>query len=325
MGGNAFTSGPSPLSTPRMPPEIYLRLRDHYLSLLKTLYAQVATPVEAPAKRSYGDIDILVSQAIECSSPPTTESLSKALDAVKVFTNSGSGITSFAVPYPDRVKDHVQLDVHVCPEGSFEWQLFHQSHGDLWNLLSTTIRPFGLTANDVGFHVRIPEIEELNKKRSLLLLTNEPSAVLEFLGLDVNEYQRPFGSVEAMYEYTVSCRFFRADTYVRSGLKANDRKRMAQRELYRRFVDEWVPENAQFIKTRGSSDARFMREDVQEAALGRWGKGGEFERRVEEWRREREDLRTKQEGRVRRKEEAIEEALYADAWIGWMEGNESVG
>lgn len=325
MGGNAFTTGSNPLSTPRMPPEIYHRLQDHYLAILSTLYTQLATPVEAPAKTSFGDIDILVSHPENSSSPPTTESIAKTLDAARTFTTENSATSSFAVAYPGRADKYVQIDVHVCPEGSFDWQLFHQSHGDLWNLLGTTIRPFGLTANDAGLHIRIAEIEELNRKRGLLLMTSEPDEVLNFLGLDVEEYQRPFDSVEGMYEYVVSSRFFRADTYVRSDLKANDRKRMAQRELYRQFVDEWVPENVAFIKTRGGRDARLTREDVQEVALERWGKRADFDKRVEEWRKERGDLKKKQEGRERRKEDAKDVEQYADAWIGWLSEAEPIG
>ncbi|KAK4696111.1 hypothetical protein P7C71_g1746, partial [Lecanoromycetidae sp. Uapishka_2] len=313
------------LSTPRMPPEIYYRLRDHYLALLSNLYTQVATPVEAPSKASYGDIDILVSRPKDLSSPPSTESLAKVLQAARTFTVAKSATSSFAVPYPDRVGEYVQVDVHLCPEGSFDWQVFHQSHGDLWNLLGTTIRPFGLTANDAGLNIRIPEIEKLDRRKGLLLLTSEPDEVLDFLGMDVEEYQRPFGSVEAMYQYAVSCRFFRAETYVRGDLKANDRKRMAQRELYRQFVDEWVPANGHFINTRVGRDTTLTREVVQEAALARWAKRADFDKRVEAWRKERGDLKTKQEGRENRKEDAKILEKYADAWIGWLRKDEPVG
>ena len=144
--------------------------------------------------------------------------------------------------------------------GGFEWQLFHQSHGDMWNLLGTTIRPVGLTANDVGLHVRIPEIEEVNRKRSMLFLTSEPDQVLDFLGLDRDKYERPFQSVEALYQFVLGCRWFSGEPYVRAELKANDRKRMAQRELYRRFVDEWLPENKQLVEKSGKRAQGAMRE-----------------------------------------------------------------
>lgn len=319
MGGKAFTSGVAPLKTPRMPPEVYYSLRDLYHSLLSTLYAQVATPVEAPSKASYGDIDILVSQPT--SDSITTECLAEFLVAERTFTISGSSTSSFALPYPNLVNNHVQLDVHICPPSTFHWQVFQQSHGDLWNLLGTTIRPFGLTANDVGLHLRIAEIEELNRKRSLILLTNEPGVVLRLLGLDEQMYQRPFESVEAMYEYVVGCRFFRAKTYVREDLKANDRKRMAQRELYRRFVDVWLPENEYWITTRMARVLALTRDDVAKIVLDRYGKRQEYDRSLRAWRHERANLLAKQEGRQKRKADALEVEVYASAWIRWVEHN----
>lgn len=318
MGGKAFTSGVAPLRTPRMPPEVYYSLRDQYLSLLSTLYAQVATPIEAPSKVSYGDIDILVSQPTTPS--VSTECLAKILGAER-FTTPGAATTSFALPYPNLSENHVQVDVHICPTPTFHWQVFHQSHGDLWNLLGTTIRPFGLTANDVGLHLRIGEIEDLNRKRSLILLTNEPSAVLELLGLDEKSYHRPFESEEAMYEYVVGCRFFKGETYVRGDLKANDRKRMAQRELYRRFVDTWLPKNENRIKTHMTRVPTLTRDDVAELVLDRFGKRQEYDRSVRIWRQERTDLLAKQEGRQKRKSDALELEIYGSAWVDWLKRN----
>ncbi len=326
MGGKAFTSGPAPLFTPRMPPELYYSLRDHYISLLSTYYAQAATPIEAPCKTSYGDIDVLVSQP-KCLSI-NTNALATALDAVRNAGTPGSPTASFAVLYPGLQDAYVQLDVHVCPPGLFEWQLFHQSHGDLWNLLGTTIRPVGLTANDVGLHVRVPEIEEVNRKRGMLFLTSEPDQVLDFLGLDRDKYVRPFESVEALYQFVLGCRWFSSETYVRAELKANDRKRMAQRELYRRFVDEWLPEwlleNRQSVEMSGERGQGATREDVQESALSVFGKREQFEQRIQVWRRERSELLEKQENRLKRKADAAKLEEYAEAWMSWLERDRPV-
>ena len=322
MGGKAFTSGPTPLFTPRMPPELYYSLRDYYISLLSTYYTQAATPIEAPCKSSYGDIDVLVSQPKSIS--VNTDTLAKALDAVRILSTSGSPTASFAVPYPGLENTYVQLDIHVCPPGLFEWQLFHQSHGDMWNLLGTTIRSVGLTANDVGLHLRIPEIEEVNRRRSMLLLTSEPDQVLDFLGLDRDKYERPFGSVEALYQFVLGCRWFRNEMYVKTELKANDRKRMAQRELYRRFVDEWLPAKRQFVEMHGERAQGATRDDVQKSALNVFGKREEFEKSIQVWRRERSDLLEKQEGRLRRRADAANLEEYAEAWMGWLEGDRPV-
>ena len=319
MGGKAFTTGPAPLSTPRMPPDVYYKLRNHYLSLLFTIYNQAETPIEALSKDSYGDIDILVSQP---KSPSvSTECLIQTLAAERVFTIPGSATTSFAVPYPDLPKNYVQVDVHVCPPATFHWQVFQQSHGGLWNLLGTTIRPFGLTANDVGLNIRIAEIEELNRKKSMILLTNEPDAVLEFLSLDKETYRQPFESVEAMYEYVVACRFFRGEMYVRGNLKANDRKRMAKRELYKRFVEIWLPENESRIRTRMEGRLSLTRQDVTGAVLDRFHKRAKYQEVVEEWRRGQSNLGRKQAERQKRKADSLEVEEYTNAWMRWLKDN----
>ena len=322
MGGKAFTNGPDPLRTPRMPPAVYFALRDKYLSLLSTLYTHVATPIEAPDKTSYGDIDILVSHPQSpCPDNTGADFLRRFLAAGRTFTTSGSATISFAVPYPDISDNYVQIDLHTCRPSTFHWQLFQQSHGDLWNLLGTTIRPFGLTANDIGLHLRIAEIEELNRKRSLVFLTNDPNDVLNILGLNTETYWRPFESVEAMYEYVVGCRFFRREAYVRGDLKANDRKRLAHRELYRRFVDVWLAKNKSWIERQIDMQSTLQRDDVAEMVLNRFGKEGDFEAAAQGWRSEREELSRKQEGRQKRKEDALALEEYADAWIKWVNHN----
>ena len=323
MGGKAFSAGPSPLSTPRMPPEIYYKLRDQYHRLLARHFEKVVTPIEAPSKSSYGDIDFLVAGPTFSTSQPHNEFLSQVLSAERVAKMPQSGAASYAVPYPNAPNhcEWVQIDVHICPLPLIDWHIFHQSHGDLWNLLGTTIRPFGLTANDKGLHLRIAEIEGLNRKKSMLLLTDEPDKVLALLDLDAETYRKPFETVEALYEYTVCCRFFRRETYKRDGLKANDRKRMAQRDLYRQFVDEWLPDNDSGIKARVRTEQALTREDVIELVLDTFDKRVEYDRRIVEWRSARMELLAKQGNREERKAYFIQLEEYANAWITWLGNN----
>ena len=318
MGGKAFSSGSLPLSTPRMPPGMYYNLRDHYLDLLAKYFEKVATPLEAPSKSSYGDIDILVAQPRLPISEPQSHFISQMLSAARVTKLPHSGAASYAVPYPDTCDEYVQIDIHICPLSTYDWHLFHQSHGDLWNLLGTTIRPFGLTANDKGLHLRIAEIEELDRKKSGMILTSEPDQVLALLGLDKDRYWRPFQSVETMFQYVVGCQFFRIETYTRASLKANDRKRIAQRDLYRQFVNDWVPENEGWIRTSSEREPALMRNDVMDLVLPRFDKRAAYDQKIGEWRKARRDLLSKQGNRESRKAEAARMEEYADAWIVWL-------
>lgn len=302
-----------------MPPDIYFALRDHYLQFLSSFYTRVAAPIEAPEKASYGDIDILVSLPTSTSTSTTTESLAKSLGAERVFSIPGSPTTSFALLYPNLPQSHVQLDLHLSPPQTFDWQLFHQSHGDLWSLLGTTIRPSGLTLNNDGLHVRIGEIEDLNRKRALLFLTRDPELVLDFLSLDVHACKRRFESVESMYRYICKCRFFNHERYVTSELNANDRKRMAQREMCRAFVRDWLPENVHLVRQQTEHSVQISRDNVLEECLNRFGKREEYEKRIKNWRKEREELLAKQLQRQTRKADAVVLEEYTSAWMKWLD------
>ena len=147
----------------------------------------------------------------------------------------------------------------------------------------------------------------------MLFLTASPDEVLGFLELDKNRYWRVFGRKEEMAVYVAGMRFFRPGVYVRKDLKANDRKRMAQREVYRWFVEEWVPSR---IEAEGvSEDVAAGREQVLEEVLNVWGKREEYQRVVAEWRRERKELLGKQQANERRRAGVRADIAYAEAWI----------
>lgn len=307
MGGKAFSPA---LRTPRIPPSVYHGLRSQNISLLSTFYKYVASPREVPGKLSHGDIDILVFAPLDSLSPPTSTTLSVALNAVHALSNTI--ITSFAIPYPGKLEEYVQVDVQLAPSKElFEWQLFHTSYGDFWNILGTAIRPFGLTANERGLFLRISEIEDVDKNRSLVFLGSEPDAVLMFCtGMDVEEYKRGWGSVGDMLGWLSRGRFMRKESFRRSRLKANDRKRVGKREVYRRFVDEFVPSWTEHIpERRNELDTR---EGVLEEALQLFGRREDYERKIEGWRAELLNAPIKKELRKLRIAEEVE---YADAWM----------
>lgn len=103
---------------------------------------------------------------------------------------------------------YIQVDIQICPTAAaWEWQLFYQAHGDLWPMLGLVLRLFGLTCTYNGLHLRIQEVEAHNKVQSRVKMTEDPSRVLEYLGLDIERYWAPFDSWDDMMAYVGSCRF----------------------------------------------------------------------------------------------------------------------
>lgn len=264
MGGKAFTTatGSEPaLVVPRMEPAVYFKLKAKYIELLRSLFRLVACPLEAPGKRDYGDIDIVVSDPDDTvfesiyqnlssekgtlsADPPAHDIRSTVLlhvlDARRHL--SAAGAISYAVPHPEEKDAFVQLDINQISSDLHVWQVFHHSHGDLWNLLGTSVRAFGMTVTEDGLYVRDPDIEKLDKKRSRVFLTRDPAEILNFMSLDYDEWNKGWATEDEMFRYATKSRFFVPGLYMSKGdLKANDRKRLGQRPCFRRFVEEYVP------------------------------------------------------------------------------------
>ncbi len=189
MGGHAFASGSRPLCTPRMSRHVYHRVRDRCHAVLRELFLCVATPIDGAGKQDYGDVDILVALEKRLVLPknpqnqrarPSRDVLTAiqiALGGEAIIINNGDASANIALPWPEDLRDSappdpvasaffIQVDVRVCEDvQDLQWRLFIHAHGDIWNLLGSTIRPFGLTVDDQAMWLRIPEIEAVNRKR----------------------------------------------------------------------------------------------------------------------------------------------------------------
>lgn len=204
----------------------------------------------------------------------------------------------------DNRSRHIQVDVSIFPSlDSLNWMLFKHAHGDLWNLIGSTIRPYGLTVDQQALWLRIPEIEPFNHKRAKVLLTSDHSQILNFIGLSVETYWKgPFESPEAMYEYVAQCRMFwappshdeelpnqesgaSADDHGRRALKSNDRRRMNYRPAFRKWIDEFKPE----CRRQGRfSEQKTTRDEVTAEAIAHFNVSEEYDMRLHEFRVERQ-------------------------------------
>ena len=117
--------------------------------------------------------------------------------------------------------------------------------------------------------MRIQEIEAKNKNAARVLLTNSPSKTLQFLGLDEKRYWQKFETLDELFTYAATCRFFNPKKYdparEKGGLKANDRARARKRAVFRVWVEEYLPGHVKDAPADEGS-AKLSREDVVEDA-----------------------------------------------------------
>ncbi|KAJ9639959.1 hypothetical protein H2201_006871 [Coniosporium apollinis] len=278
MGGNAFSQGDDALSTPRMPPELYFQLKREYQEVLRQFYNEIRCPHEVPHKPDHGDLDFLVAGLKHGC---VREDVAVGLRAER-WTKTHPTV-SYAVPLAGTHDQYVQVDVLECPPDMLDWEVFMKSYGDLLQILGHTLRNLGLTANDKGFYVRVPEIEARSQKESMLLLTNNPDKAMAFLGLDANKWhgrstagQGPAGftSVEDIFEWCTSGRFFSLEFLNDKRDKSNDRRRLKQRSMFASFLNDWLPAHPEV----GAQGLKWTRQEILELALSAFDKQKEYEK-----------------------------------------------
>ncbi|KAI1966893.1 hypothetical protein LOZ58_000383 [Ophidiomyces ophidiicola] len=283
MGGKVFSQpkGDLPaLHTPRMSEAVHSHLRDFCIEQLRLCFEDVVAPAEAPEKVDYGDVDTLVSKPLPGFSWDEVAGLLKAHRTEK-FGES----RCFAVPISLDNNDngetpYAQVDVHICHPGFIEWECLLDAYGDMWQIVGKFLRPLGLTATDKGLHIRIEEIEPKNRAYSKIYLTHNVNDVLDFLGLDLKQYQEGFETMDQLYRWCSSGKFFHPSAFKFTYETANDRQRYKKRIMFQTFVDKWLPEHAGLWHGREP----MTRETVVEHALIRFDKREEYDKIISTWR-----------------------------------------
>jgi hypothetical protein len=194
--------------------------------------------------------------------------------------------------------------------------LYKHAHGDIWNLLGSTVRPFGLTVDEEALWLRIPEIEKFDRKKAKVCLSRDPVEILHFLGMKVEGFwSEPFQSIDALFDYATTCRLF----YVRESLgsdeegeaheagviggeegrkklKSNDRRRMKGRPVYRRWINDFIPKlrtEGRFIRRGPGTSVEEVRAMVRDEAFAHFFVEVEYKQRLRAWRLKRDDEQMK--------------------------------
>jgi hypothetical protein len=282
MGGKAFPQ----VHVPRMSLELYQRLSADCQTKLQTLFERVVVPRDAPAKADFGDIDFLVG-GIRSHTSPTSALWAevKALLNADLHVQNGHS-HSFAVPLPDEPEAYAQVDVELSPgDGTpdaaelFAWTAFMKGDSDLLQILGISHRALGIICNDRGMHVSVEEIAPYNKQKALLFLTRDPDKAMEFYGLDCSRYWTGFDNETDLFDWATSGRFFSPSVFESRVEKNNDRQRQSKRPMYARFVEKYMPANAEKNNSR-----TWTRQEVLGEGLKMFDKQDEYNIMMEEHR-----------------------------------------
>ncbi|KAF9556738.1 hypothetical protein CPC08DRAFT_669482 [Agrocybe pediades] len=253
MGGNAFRALLSSTAFPRLPPPVYKSIKGRFVPRLKaSLYSFADVPREAPEKKDFGDLDILVATPKEAHSLGVTHEMVKStLGAEFMIPMEGNRTSNYAVPVglgewaplgygaeeiehrkaTDDGKIYYQVDVHVCQDKS-EWDryFFFHAYGDFGMIL-------GLIARNIGLHLGVKGLKMPDPPNPALHLSDSFDEITEFLGISLATFREGFKTKREVFEWAASVKYFDAKNFRSRGPGISKVK--PERKMYAEFV-EWV-------------------------------------------------------------------------------------
>lgn len=210
MGGNAFSN--NGITVTRIDGQLYHQVANELEAILGRYYKQVLLPPSAPGKDDHGDIDFLVSEPTGNDVSEIETAIVKEFKAAAVFRNSA--MTSYAIPHPQQIGQHIQVDAQLCEPEYISWLYFITSYGDLVPILGSIHHKLGLIINDKGLWVQLDLPKAIltcgvSRSEMETFLTLDPDRMMDFFGLDAAAYRKGFLTEEEIFAWIASGRYFR--------------------------------------------------------------------------------------------------------------------
>lgn len=230
MGGNALSH-----VTVRLTKKNADRVAEDCVAKLQKLYAgrRIAYLSSYRTKPDAGDADILV----EADGRYDPHEAAAALGAVEVVRNGP--VTSIGLVVRPEVAaldgNVFQVDLIKSSPAEFDYSLGYFMWSDLGNLIGR-IAHAGFTAHrHDGLYFYFRDKDHLFRT---ILLTQDHDKALAYLGYDPVRFQEGFDTLEDIFQYAASSRFFNRDIYLLENRNAKSRVRDKKRPAYMGFL-QW--------------------------------------------------------------------------------------
>lgn len=185
-------------------------------------------------KEDFGDLDIIVKANTDVVRAAVIKHFglipedSKEDHSHQYSTNSN--VFSF-------LHNKFQVDL-ICTVADYESSIAYYSFNDVGNILGRFYHKLGLKFGHQGLLYPLRDSRGAVKKE--IVVCKDTKKILEFLGLDVNKWMNGFTTLEDIFEWVATGRFF--DSRIFKGeLSPINEKRDRKRKTFSKFLD-WVEE-----------------------------------------------------------------------------------
>lgn len=204
-------------------------------------------------KESFGDMDVLYST--DDNKPFTVETVKSLFPESKEIVRN-TNVISFEYK-------ELQIDLIHVPAESFNYALAYFKFSDLGNLIGRIAHRFGLKHGHLGLFLPIRDESNNDNVIGEVLITRNYSDALMFFDLDPNRFHRAFDTLEEIYEFVLTSKWFHPDSYDLAELSHMHRTRDKKRTTYQGFLEYIKGYSGNFIPRR--TDKTFYMEMIFDA------------------------------------------------------------
>lgn len=222
MGGNALKH----LGTERKSAAQYAEILTYILQGLER-FCKRATPVPAyRLKPDFGDADILFTLHEACAVEDVKKTIRRIFSPRDVIYNGGV----YTFDY-----DNFQIDlIHTTAE-LFAVSLNYYSYNDLGNLVGRIAHKMGFKYGHLGLLLPIRKTDSHMGEE--IVISRSTGKILTFLGFDVNGFCDGFDTLEDIFEYVITSKYFNKDIFSFENLNHINRTRNRKRKVYAQFLE----------------------------------------------------------------------------------------
>lgn len=198
------------------------------IETLNETFYKVAMPLFYRKKESFGDADILVMAMPNFN---MREYLTETFHPNEIFHNGNC----WSFDYKE-----LQVDIITTPEEHFASNLMYLSYNDLGNYIGRLAHGFGMKYGQEGLWL---EYQFKGSNVGSIEISKDYPKIFEFLGLSFERFQQGFDTLEEIFIYIATSKYFNWKMFQLSELNKINRDRNAKRTSYMAFLD-WIDKNA---------------------------------------------------------------------------------
>ena len=217
MGGNALKN----TFTRRYQRDEYLALEQDVIDKVKLATNQPTETLKAfRTKESFGDMDVLT--------------MSTNMDYLKMITDTfaPNQIHKNGSVYSFDYKE-LQIDLIVTPENEYETSINYFAWNDLGNLMGRIYKKMGFKYGHKGLYYVVRDGDCTFKE---ILVSSDSERIFKFGNYDFERFLQGFDTLDEIFEYTTSSRYFNKEIFLLHNRNHRARVRDAKRPSYNAFL-----------------------------------------------------------------------------------------